>query len=299
MKLAPVDYRVAESVEDLVDLLGELGDDAAILAGGQSLVPSLNLRLSRPEVLVDINRLPDAGGIEEMDDGSLRLLPLTRHRQLERDARIAADLPLVAKAMPHVAHVAIRNRGTVGGSLALGDPAAELPAVLTAYDARIVLRSRDETRRLPIRDFYTGLYANERRPDEYLAAIEVPPVPAGERIAFGELARRCGDYALAGVALRMRLDGDLVADATLVLFGVADRPVVVPDAAEICRGRSPDAALSRDLAEASCQGWEPLSDPTTSAEARLHLTRVLVTRAVAAVVRGDGDASRPAGDLLQ
>lgn len=296
MKLPAFEYHRARTVEQVLDLLARHGDEAAALAGGQSLVPGLALRLSAPAVLVDLNGIDGLSDIGT-EEGVLRLGPMVRHRTLETAPAIRQALPLVTMAMPHVAHPAIRNRGTIGGSVAQADPAAELPAVLTAYDATIVLRSTDGERRVPARGFYRGLYETARRPDEMISGIEIRRPPADERVAFGEIARRHGDYALAGVLLRARVADGRIAAAELVLFGAGDRPIRIDGAAGLLAGRRLDDPPPTDLDAVLAEGWEPLTDGETDASTRRRLCRVLTCRALAALARGDGDAARPSGSF--
>lgn len=296
MKLPAFEYHRARSVDEVLDLLARHGDEAAVLAGGQSLVPGLALRLSAPAVLVDLNGidgLADIGG-----DDVLRLGPMVRHRTLESAPAIRWSLPLVAMVMPHVAHPAIRNRGTIGGSVAQADPAAELPAVLTAYDATIVLRSTGGERRVPARSFFRGLYETARRPDEMVTGIEIPRPPADERVAFGEIARRHGDYALAGVMLRARVEDRRILAAEIVLFGAGDRPIRIGAAGGLLAGRGIDDPPPDALGAVLAEGWEPLADGETDASTRRRLCHVLTCRALAALARGDGDAGRPAGPAM-
>jgi carbon-monoxide dehydrogenase medium subunit len=268
------------------DLLDEHGSDARILAGGQSLIAVLNLRLSEPAVLIDINPIADLAGIT-LQDGIVRIGALTRHRDLETSPIIAQHVPLIAAAMPHIAHPAIRTRGTIGGSLALADPAAELPACVVALDAVLVLRGRAGERRVHARDFFRGLYDTALAQGEVLTAIEVPAIRTGERHSFVEIARRHGDYAMAGLAARLRLDGPRCAEARLVYFGVGSAPVAAAGAARVLAGRVLDATAIGAAQEALAADLDPPGDLNGSPAAKLHWARILLGRALAPM-SGDG-----------
>jgi len=270
---------VLSEVFDLLD-----GDgDVRLLAGGQSLVPSLNMRLSAPSLLVDINRLPGLSGIEARD-GVVRIGALTRHGEIARSALIAERLPLLAMAAPHIAHAAIRNRGTFGGSIALADPAAEWPACCLALGATMVVASRAGERRVAAGDFFTGLFATALRRGEVLVAIEIASPPAGSVAHFSELARRRGDYAIVGLAAQVARAEDGAMDPRLAFFGVGDRPVLAEATRRVIAGgggiADAQATLGRDLA--------PTGDAECAGATKLHLARVLLGRAMAALrTRGD------------
>lgn len=273
MKAPPFGYVKARELGQVFDLLEEHNDEAKILAGGQSLIPSLNLRLSRPPLLIDINAITELQGLRETAD-SIVVGALTTHVRLEKSPIISKHVPLVAAAMPHIAHPAIRNRGTIGGSLAFADPAAELPACALALDATVTLRSRTQERRVKAADFFHGLFETDLRQGEILTAIEFPKASERHRFAFSELARRHGDYAMIGLAAASQQPGDL----RLAYFGVADRPVLAERAA---------ACLIREGAkeiEAACAGLaedlEPNGDLNAGPETKLHLAGVLLKRAL-------------------
>src|SRR6266513_4572416 len=221
MKAPRFAYARPASVAEALALLEK--DDARVLAGGQSLVPMLNFRLAAPKVLVDINRIAALAGIE-VAKNHVRIGALTRHVELERSADIARHLPLIAAAMPHIAHPAIRNRGTFGGSCALADPAAELPACALALAATFVAAGKKGERRIAAADFFKGLYATALKAGELLVAAEIQLAKPGYASAFGELARRHGDYAMVGVAAHGSTRGKKFSDMRVVFFGVADRP---------------------------------------------------------------------------
>jgi len=260
MKAPRFAYARPASVAEALALLDKHRDDARVLAGGQSLVPMLNFRLAAPKVLVDINRIAALAGIK-VTKTHVRIGALTRHAEIERSADIARHLPLVAAAMPHVAHPAIRNRGTFGGSCALGDPAAELPACALALEATFVVAGKKGERRIAAEDFFKGLYATALKGGELLIAAEFPLARPGYASAFGELARRHGDYAMVGVAAHG--SGKSV---RAVFFGVGDRPVALE--AENAGGIL--SKLDTDL--------EPRGDLHASAAMKLHLAKVLAGR---------------------
>jgi aerobic carbon-monoxide dehydrogenase medium subunit len=265
-------YARPASLDEALALLAAHGEDAVPLAGGQSLVTTLNLRLSAPSVLVDLNAVPGLSGVTE-EGGVVRIGAMTRHRDVGTDGIVRARLPLLAAAMPHIAHPAIRNRGTIGGSVALADPATEWPACCLALRATVVARGPRGERRIAAEDFFQGLYATALRPGEIVVAVEVP-VPASDAVwGFDELARRRGDYALAGLAATARRTGSGLADVRLAFFGLADRPVLARAAA---------AALEAgDLADAQAalaDELDPPEDPGTRPATRLHLARVILGR---------------------
>lgn len=276
MKAPPFAYVKARDLDQVFDLLDAHGDDAKLLAGGQSLMPSLNLRLSRPGILIDINALPDLDAIRETDT-SVVIGALARHVALENSPVLARHVPLVAAAMPHIAHPAIRNRGTIGGSLAFADPAAELPACALALNATLILRGRGAERRVPAAEFFKGLFETDLRPGEILAAVEFPKAAAGHRHAFLELARRHGDYAMVGLAAAGELRDGRIEDLTLAYFGIADRPV----AAKAAAARLAANGLSglTDACAALNDDLEPGGDLNGGPETKRHLAGVLLRRA--------------------
>jgi aerobic carbon-monoxide dehydrogenase medium subunit len=277
MKPASFRYRLVGDREEAVRILAEEGEDARVLAGGQSLIPMLNLRLARPSVLVDVNRIADLGGISQ-DGGTIRIGALTRHAVLGANPLIRARLSVVADAIGHVAHPAIRNRGTIGGSLALADPAAELPACCLAFDARMHLESLRGIRTVPADAFFRGIFETALAPDELLAAVEIPDPAPGWHAAFGEMARRSGDYALCGSVARVRMDAGRVAEARLVFFGMGPRPLRA-HAAEtvVCQGGT-GADAARAAAEALRHDLDPFDDQHATGATRLHLAGVLLRR---------------------
>ncbi|HEX2252070.1 MAG TPA: FAD binding domain-containing protein [Thermoanaerobaculia bacterium] len=288
MKPAPFAYHAARSAEEAVGLLAQYGGEAKVLAGGQSLVPVMSFRLAQPAALVDVNPVSELDFLEDTAAGGLRIGALVRLRRLERDPRVAARAPLLAAALPHVAHPQIRTRGTAGGSIAHADPAAELPCLAVALDARLRLVGPAGERWVEAREFFFGLFATALEPDELLAEIELPPRPPGEGWAFLEIARRHGDYAQVGVAARLVLGSDgRVAAARLVYLSVGDAPMEATRAAASLVGEAPGpAAFAAAAALAASEEIDPAGDIHASAEFKRHLTRVLTARALtAAAVR--------------
>lgn len=273
MKPAPFAYAKAHSIEHAVGLLGQ--DDARVLAGGQSLIATLNMRLSSPKLLVDINGIPGLSGIS-LKDGKLEIGALTRHVDAERSADLARHAPLIARAMPHIAHPAIRNRGTIGGSIAFADPAAELPACLLALDGEVEIAGTSGRRTVKADDFFQGLFETALGPNELLTAIRMPAATAQSRVGFAEFARRHGDYALVGLAAAARADGKSLKDVRLVYFGVGATPVRATNAeAALAAGNLDDAvkAVASDLA--------PDDDVQATGAVRKHLAGVLLKRVAA------------------
>ncbi len=258
-------------------MLAEHGDDARILAGGQSLMPMLALRVARPGVLVDINRLAGLSGVGVREDG-IFIGALTRHSALERSEEVRRHLPLLAMALPHVGHPAIRNRGTFGGSCALADPAAELPACAVALGARFVIRGRTGEREVAASDFFRGLYATALDAGEMLLGARFPLPPADAFSGFAELAPRHGDYATVGIAAHGRIAGGRFVDPRLVFFGCGDRPVRARAAAAALDGQAA-GAKSIDAALAALEAdLDPRGDLRASAALRRHLASVLARR---------------------
>jgi len=273
MKAPRFAYARPASVAEALALLDKHKDDARVLAGGQSLVPMLNFRVAAPKVLVDINRIAALSGIK-VTKSHVRIGALTRHAELERSADIAKHLPLVAAAMPHVAHPAIRNRGTFGGSCALADPAAELPACALALGATFVVAGRKGERRIAAEDFFRGLYATALKAGELLVAAEFPLPKAGYASAFGELARRHGDYAMVGVAAYGSRKGGKFSDMRIAFFGVGDRPQRASAFEKALEGQSSvDGALAKLDADLA-----PRADLYSSAATKRHLAKVLAGR---------------------
>ena len=280
MRPAPFEYFAPRTVEDALDLLARHGGDAKLLAGGQSLVPMMNMRLVRPGVIVDLNRVPALGDVSE-EPGRLRLGALVRQHTLERDARIAAAVPLLAEAAPLIGHLQTRARGTVGGSLVHADPAAELPACMIALDAIFRLRSARAERACRAQDFFRGLLATALDPDELLAEIEVPGAPAPRTgHGFAEVARRHGDFALAGACAVLGLDASGVCrHARLVIFGVGDGPHLARATAGLV-GERPSAARLAEVGRAGVGEIDARGDLHATAEYRQRVAAGLAARAL-------------------
>jgi carbon-monoxide dehydrogenase medium subunit len=296
MKPAPFEYVAPDSLEEALALLGAHGGEAKLLAGGQSLIPVMNFRLAQPAVVVDLNRVPGLDGVVQGEDGGLHLGAMTRQRRLEREPLVARLAPLLRQAVPHIAHPQIRNRGTVGGSLAHADPAAELPAVAVALRARLRLRRGGGERWIAARDFFTGLFATALAPDEALVEIALPPPAPGEGWAFVEVARRHGDYAQVGVAAMVALEpGGRCREARLVFLSVGDGPVEAIAAEEMLRGEVPSDAAFAAAAAAVERVVDPTGDIHASAAFKRHLAGVVTRRALRAAAARARDGSGPGG----
>ena len=284
MKPAPFAYVRAENLDDAFRVLEARGDGARILAGGQSLMPTLNMRLSAPDVLVDIGRVAGLAGIEDAGD-HLRIGAMTRHVEVETSALVAAHAPLLALAMPHVAHPAIRNRGTFGGSIAFADPAAEFPACAVVLEARMTIAGRGGSRTVDAHDFFRGLYETAVGPGEILTAVEVPKIAPGWKSGFMELARRHGDYAIIGLAAHVEVEDGRFRGGRLVYFGAGERPVSAARTAALLEGQGWSDALAARLAESLDGELEPFDDLNADAAMRRHLAGVLAKRTLAPLVR--------------
>lgn len=283
MKFPDFDYVKAASVDHLLDLLDHHQDDARILAGGQSLLASLSLRLSNPELLIDINGLSDLSGIA-LAGSTLEIGALTRHVDMLSSPLVAQHVPLLAKAMPYVAHVAVRNRGTIGGSLSLADPAAELPAVTTALDASFTLKSKSGARSVKAREFFLGLFETAKRDDEALTKVAIPlRDPKSTLSSFAEISRRKGDFAMAGLAATAETTKGLLdrtprlSKVTLTFFGVEERPVLAERSSEVL---SKDPKHLDDAVSALATDLSPSANLECRAETKLHLAGVLLRRAM-------------------
>jgi carbon-monoxide dehydrogenase medium subunit len=273
-------YAKPVALAEVFDLLERHSDDAKLLAGGQSLIPSLNMRLSSPSVLIDITGLRDLAGIKVAGD-TVWIGALTTHAEIERSTEIARSVPLLAQAVKQVAHVAIRNVGTFGGSIALADPAAEYPACCVALDATFVLAGRKGERRVPARQFFKGIYATDLAPGEVLVAGEFKGIGAGYRSVFLELARRVGDYAIVGIAAHAKVGGGKLADVRLAFLGAGDRPILAGNAAAAVEGHAYGSAVVKAAQDALAKDLTPPADLYHSSATKLHLARVLTGRALA------------------
>jgi len=275
MKAPRFKYHDPTTVEEALDLLARYGDDAKVLAGGQSLLPALNFRLARPGHLIDANRIAELDGLAARD-GGLTLGALVRQRTLERSALVQAQAPLIARAMPFVGHPQIRNRGTLGGSLAHADPAAELPAVMVALDARLTLRRAGSERTVAAEDFFVSYLTTVLEPDELLTRIDLPPWPARTGSSLQEVAMRMGDFALGGVAttLTLGIDGR-IARARIVCFGVDERPLRVAEAEVSLEGATPGEAAFAEAGRIVSVRLAPPDDVHASGAYRKRLAGVL------------------------
>jgi aerobic carbon-monoxide dehydrogenase medium subunit len=282
MKPAAFEYRRPASLDEALALVADFGPDTKALAGGQSLVPAMNFRLARPGVLVDLNRIASLATIEELPDGGLRIGAMARQRAAEQSGAVARRAPLLAEALPWIAHPQIRNRGTVGGSLAHADPSAELPAVMLALDARFIARRRGDGRTISAGDFFTGILSTALADDELLVAVEIPRPAPRTGSAFVEVARRHGDYALVGVAAEVTLDpAGVCARVRIALLSAGDTPVLAAQAMASLSGRRADGAAIDEAARlAADRDIDPPGDIHASPAYRRQLTRVLVTRAL-------------------
>jgi carbon-monoxide dehydrogenase medium subunit len=270
VKPAPFAYERARSLDHAIELMGE--EDTRLLAGGQSLIATLNMRLSRPRLLVDLNRVPGLDGIT-LNNGQIEIGALVRYAQAERSAEVAVHAPLIAKALPFIGHPAIRNRGTIGGSIAFGDPAAELPACFMALDGEAVIAGPSGTRTVKADVFYKGLFESALTPRDVLTAIRIPAATSEMRMAFAELARRHGDYAMVGLAASARATGKALSDVRLVFFGVGSTPI---------RARAAEAALAASDIEAAARAVaidiDPPDDVQATGAVKRQLAQVLLKR---------------------
>jgi carbon-monoxide dehydrogenase medium subunit len=281
MKPAPFKYFAPTEIPEVLSLLKEYGYDAKVLAGGQSLVPMMNFRLVQPAVLVDINNIPDLKSIQTHEKG-IRLGAMVRHSQVERDSIIEKRVPLLHETMPQIATAQIRNRGTIGGSLAHADPSAELVAVTTALEARFKIQNQEGERWVPVDDFFVGLLMTVLEPEELLVEIEFPGLPARSGWSLKEVARRPHDFALIGVVAVMTLDKkDRCQAAKLVYLSAGDGPVSAVEAADLLKGQEITEDLITAAAEkAATDEIDPGSDIHATADFRRHLANVLTRRAL-------------------
>ena len=283
MKSPAFDYVRATSPQHVFELLAAHGDDARLLAGGQTLLATLNLRLSSPALLVDIGGLDGLRGIS-VERGQMRIGALTTHVEIEESPLVARHTPLLAMAAPHIAHRAIRNLGTIGGTLAYADPAAEWPACMLALGGTLVLQSGRGERRVAAEDFFLGIYSTAMAADELLVAVEMPTIADGERQTFDELARRHGDYAVAGLAACARVAGEQLHDVRLAFLSLGDRPLRARQAEAVLQA-GPLTHTRLDEADAALRTeLDPFADLTHSAAAKKQLAATLMRRAVKALM---------------
>ena len=288
MKLPPVDYEAPETVSEAVELLAEHLDEASVLAGGQSLIPLLALRLAHPAVLIDINGTAGLSGVSATD-GWVTIGAMTREYAAEESGTVAAAVPLLAAALPLIGHEAIRSRGTIGGSLAHADPAAELPAVALALDAEFVVRSQSGMRVIPAADWFEGYLTTSRRPDELLVEARFPAAGPGTGISFQEVARRHGDFAIVGLAASLTLSDGTISDARLAFSGVSDVPVRAACAEDLLVGERPSAELFDAAARRATEDIDPPADLHGSSEYRKKVAAALVRRGLRAAADNAGE----------
>lgn len=281
MKPAPFRYVAARSLEQALQLKAEHGDEARFLAGGQSLVPTMNFRLTQPAMLIDINPLGALAGRKDAAGGRLCIGALTRYRDLERDPTVAQKLPLVHEALPHIAHPQIRNRGTVGGNLAHADPASEMPAIVLALAGRLRAQSVKGERWIAAADFFVGALATALEPEEMLTEVELPAAPPRSGACFLEVSRRRGDFAIIGVAAAVRLNEDgRCAEARIALCNAGDGPVLAAEAGESLAGRPLGAAEIAEAAALVQRAIDPGGNIHASKEFQRHIAGVLTARAL-------------------
>ncbi len=279
MKPAPFDYYAPTSVDEACQLLTDAGGGATVLAGGQTLMPLLALRMSQPFILVDINRIKALKGVSR-NNGTTRIGPITRQNDALADATLQQAQPLIVTALRHVGHHQTRNRGTVGGSIALGEPAAELPATAVALGATVEVKSTRGTRQIKAEELYFGPYATALEPDELLTAIDVPEWPAGTRIVFREVAQRPGDFALVGLTGAVAIDNGRITRAGLTWFGMGPTPMKARQAEAALVGQAVDSLDAKAIAELAIADTAPFDDLHATAEYRRTVGRRVFARAL-------------------
>ncbi|MGC4367277.1 FAD binding domain-containing protein [Hydrogenophaga sp. R2] len=277
MKAAAFDYVKPRSLDQVLSLLQEHGDDARLLAGGQTLMATLNMRLSEPRLVIDITGIEALRGIR-VQGNVLRIGALATHTEIEHSPLVAQHAPLLKAAAPHIAHRAIRNSGTWGGSIAYADPAAEWPTCLLALGGTVIAQGPNGERRIAADGFFQGLYATALEPDEVLVASEIPLAGADHWFAFQELARRHGDYAIVGMAATASRQGGVLRKVRVVLLGVDATPLRAAAAESVLEGQAPDAGRIAQAVQALRDSIDPLPDLTNSPETKRHLAGVLLQR---------------------
>ena len=277
MKAAAFDYVKPKALQDALSLLAEAGDDAQLIAGGQTLLATLNMRLSEPSVLIDITDLAELKGITLVGD-QLRIGALVTHTEIEDSELIAKHASLLKAAAPHIAHRAIRNLGTWGGSLAYGDPAAEWPACSLAMQATMIIQGPSGERRVSANDFFIDLYTTSLEPDEILVATEMPIATSGTVFYFHELARRHGDYAVVGLAAVAQKQRDILSHCAFTFFSVSSKPVMATKAQDLVNGQKLNEEHIRKAVAAAREEIEAMADLTNSEQVKEHLIGVLLER---------------------
>lgn len=282
MKPAPFVYLAPSSIDEALEMVEEHGPDAKLLAGGQSLIPAMNFRLLQPSALIDLNRIHNLSYIEQDEQGNLHIGAMTRQSAVEHDPQVRKLSPLLHQTMPRIAHRQIRNRGTMGGSLVHADPAAELPVVTTALRCRFKLRSLKGERWVEAQDFFVGMFTTDTRPNEILEEFVIGPYAERTGWAFLEVARRSGDYAMAGVAAMLTLDeGGRTADARLVYLNLGDGPVEAQQAEQRLVGHAPDGKAFGEAARIAAETEiTPFGNLHATPEYQRHLAQVLTERAL-------------------
>ncbi|NIM93470.1 MAG: xanthine dehydrogenase family protein subunit M [Anaerolineales bacterium] len=282
MKPPPFEYVAPNSLEEALQILTEHGDGAKVLAGGQSLVPAMNFRMVQPTLLVDLNGIEELNYIRHEQNGELKIGAMTRQRQLELDETVKWWTPLLHETMPYIAHPQIRNRGTLGGTLVHADPAAELPVIAVAADARILLKSLDGERWVAAQDFFHGMFMTELRPEEILIEVAIPSMQPHTGWSFQEISRRAGDYAMMGVAALVSLDDEgKCTTARLVYLNAGDGPMDAEEAAGLLEGRLRSDGSIEEAAElAADKEIDPSGSVHATVSYQRHLARVLTRRAL-------------------
>jgi aerobic carbon-monoxide dehydrogenase medium subunit len=281
MKLPPVEYEAPTTVAEAIDLLAEHLDEASVLAGGQSLIPLLALRLARPAVLIDINGVNELSGVSATD-GRVTVGAMTRDYVAEESETVVDAVPLLAAALPLIGHEAIRSRGTIGGSLAHADPAAELPAVARALDAEFVVRGPSCERVIPAAEWFEGYLTTARRPDELLVEVRFPAAQPDTGVSFQEVARRHGDFAIVGLATSLVLSGEVISEARLAFAGVSDVPLRAVAAEDLLVGERPSAELFDEAARRAAEDLDPPADLHGSPDYRKTVAAAVVRRGLRA-----------------
>ena len=288
MKPAKFDYFAPSTLEEALQLLGQYGSDAKVLAGGQSLMPLMAMRLVRPAVVIDVNRVAGLGGISA-EDGGLTLGALTRQRAIERSALVQESFPVVAAAIPHIGHSQIRNRGTVGGSLAHADPAAEIPALCLALNAEFTVADSAGEQTVSANDFFVGLLTTALGPEQMLCRVRLPGLAGRWRWGFREVSRRDGDFALVGAIALLRVDDqEICQEARITMFAVGETPIRIGPAEEALRGRVVDDQVRREVSALVSEAVSPASDIHASAEYRKEVSGVMARRALKDAVSNSG-----------
>ena len=296
MKPPVFDYQRADSMAHACELLSTCGDDVKILAGGQTLIPMMNFRLARPKVLVDISNVPNRNLVSEEADG-IRVAATTVQRFVEKSPAVQKRLPILFEAIQHIAHLQIRNKGTIGGSIVNADPASELPAMSLVLDAEFEIMTSDETRVIPAEELFVTYMTTSLGPDEILSSIFFREPPNNSGWGFHEVARRSGDYALAGSSAVITLDdAGVCTRARIALFGVSATPVRATEAEELLVGNAYSATLVKEAALAIHNVVDPESDVHATKEYRRSVVEVLTARAIEDAFKSNGGTRRPPDD---